>query len=81
VGYSPWDHKELDLTEWLHTHEHTQYSVKVRMVLSEPDKVWVTKIPSIIKVNWEVKGQWELMEDNGYIVGTENSVWQVLAIK
>ena len=25
VGYSPWGHKELDMTEWLsHTHTHTQ---------------------------------------------------------
>ena len=23
VGYSPWDHKEWDRTEWLHTHTHT----------------------------------------------------------
>ena len=22
VGYSPWGHKELDMTEWLHYHYH-----------------------------------------------------------
>ena len=22
VGYSPWSHKELDMTEWLNTHAH-----------------------------------------------------------
>ena len=30
MGYSPWDHKELDLTVWLsvrtHTHTHTHVS-------------------------------------------------------
>ena len=26
VGYSPWDHKELDMTEHhTHTHTHTQW--------------------------------------------------------
>ena len=26
VGYSPWGHKKLDMTEWLtHTHTHTQF--------------------------------------------------------
>ena len=27
AGYSPWDHKELDTTEWL-THTHTRFASK-----------------------------------------------------
>ena len=23
AGYTPWDHEQLDTTEWLHTHTHT----------------------------------------------------------
>jgi len=28
VGYSPWGHKESDMTEWRHTHTHTQSALQ-----------------------------------------------------
>ena len=28
AGYSPWGHKELDVTDRLSTHRHTEYTMK-----------------------------------------------------
>ena len=34
VGYSPWDHKESDTTEWLSTHTHTHTHTRTSISLS-----------------------------------------------
>ena len=36
VGYSLWDHKESDTTEWL-THKHAQWSVRIAVVFREEE--------------------------------------------
>ena len=34
AGYSPWGHKESDMTEWLSAHTHPSYSLLVASPLS-----------------------------------------------
>ena len=38
VGYSPWDYKELDTTEWLtHTHTHTHTHIRTHRIKGVED--------------------------------------------
>ena len=40
VGYSPWGHKESDMTEWLtHTHTHTHVTLVVKNVIASAGDV------------------------------------------
>ena len=69
--------------DWVtkHTQAHT-IQCRNESVASEPGEEYgLQNSFKNREVNWEIKGQWELMEDNGCIVGTERSVWQVLAMK
>ena len=29
VGYSPWDHKELDMTKGIHTYTHIKFAILI----------------------------------------------------
>ena len=40
AGYSPWGHKELDVTDWLGTHTHSWLNFSYDMVIFIPEE-WV----------------------------------------
>ena len=42
VGYSPWGHKESDMTEWLSTHTHTHTHTHILILFySYPAAQWI----------------------------------------
>ena len=44
MGYSPWDHKESDTTEWLNTHMYLIYIGGMQQVFVEPNKSCLSRM-------------------------------------
>ena len=82
VGYSPWDHKELDTTEWLST-QHTvlKMMIKITLCLSYFKRVMFSYSESLLLLLY-VKGQ--IVDDReawrATVQGLQR-VWHSLATK
>ena len=74
-GFSPWGHKELDMTEWLsiHTHTHTYWvSQKIHLVM---ERLW--KNPNFLADPIYYSQAWKLL---GPGCGTEQALWRAVCV-